>query len=362
MLTKILNGNEQTLLSEKLVTAFMTTADLRTWLQAHYMEALQWLTDAPLQNELTVLMTSAQASDGMEGLLQRLADHPPNGDVGLAAIIFALTGGEIKAKPKTRDGLPPVPAHQSWFAADRPFVNRKELRRHLEDLATSPPGAKCILVIEGEERSGKSFAVALVRGCQQPANLLPTIDLEKFARYGAQVNSRELAVLIVGDADDCPVYDPTKDDEAVPRLLHWMSTRLMTRNLWIIIDHWNRKPLTQGAISLLKEFASFLRDGVLPNVRLILADFNRADLPMEWRDDVRHDRAVLPTSTTVREWCLQLATAARRQHTVELADQWTGDVFSCLEEHKREDGTWHRELERRLRHAFDRILACEEQS
>lgn len=361
MLTKILDNNEQALLFDKLVTAFLTFEALRTWLQAYYAAGLPRLGAGNLEHELSNLITWAKAQDGMETLLQQLADHPPHGDTGLPPIIFALTVGEIKARAKTNNGLPDVPPHQRWFAADRPFVNREELRQHLQDLENSPPGARCILVIEGNARSGKTFAVSLARACQAPANLRPTIDMEKFALYGQQVNARDLAVLIVGDKDGCPEYDETKDSQAVPGLLYWISNRLTTRTLWVIIDHCNRKPLTQGASELLVEFAGTVRNGDLPNVRLILVDFDCEAFDPAWREDVRHDRAVLPDSATVKEWCRQLATAARRKYTEELAARWAGDVFASLDVLSHEDGTWHKELERRLRHAVDRILACEVQ-
>ena len=360
MLTEPLNTNQQKLLFDKLVTAFLTVADLQTWIQAYYAAAFPWLSNSNLEHELSALMARANSEDGMAAFLQQLADHPPNGAADLPWIIFALTSGDITVRAKTSNGLPVVPPHQSWLAADRPFVNRKELRKHLEDLATSPPGARCILVIEGEARSGKSFAVSLARGCQAPENLSPTIDMKQYATHGTQVDSRELAVTIVGDESGCPSYDKTKDDEAVPRLLQWMSNRLKTRKLWVIIDHWNRgKSLTQGAISLLKEFAEVLRNGALPNVRLILVDFDRNDLPIAWRNNVRHDRAVLPDACMVHEWCVQLATAAKRKHSKQLAKKWAGDVFSNLDVLSRDDGTWHMELENRLRQTIDRIMECE---
>jgi len=81
--------------------------------------------------------------------------------------------------------------------------------------------------------------------------------------------------------------------------------------------------------------------------------------PHQKRDEVRYDHAVLPNESTVREWCLQLATAARRKHSDLLADKWAGDVFSRLDDLSPNDGTWHKELERRLRQAIDRIMACE---
>lgn len=245
MAEELLSNEQRSLLLDKLVQAFMSIDGLKAWLQGNFSIALAQLTGVNLGQELANLISWANSEDGMRNFLQTLANHPPHGNKQLPNIIFALTVGKIKAQATINYGLPDVPPHQQWLAADRPFVNRNILREHLAQLNNSPPGAKCILVIDGEDRSGKSFAVSLVIGCQAPDKILPTIDIDKYARYAATLDARGLASLIVGDEEGSPYYDPTKESEAIPRLMHWMKIRLKSIGLWIVIDHCNRKALTQ---------------------------------------------------------------------------------------------------------------------
>lgn len=350
---------QRPLLIDKLIKSFLSINELITWLQGNFDTALAQLTGGNLKHEIANLLTWANSEDGMRTLLQMLADRPPNNNVELSLIIFALTNGKIKARAGIKDELPVVPLHKRWVAADHPFVNRDNLRNHLADLDISKPGPKCILIIEGEDRSGKSLGLSFAIGCQAPENVLPTIDFDEFARVGAMVDARELSILIIGDDNLCPPYDPTKEIEAVPRLTVWLTRRLKPQHLWIIIDHCNRKAITEGARLLLKQLAERIKRAELPNIRLILTDFDRNELPWDWRNDVRHDRAVLPDKERVKEWCTQLATAGRRRHTNKEAEQWVKEVFTPLESLSRDDGTWHGELKKRLRLAIERIMACE---
>ena len=356
----VLNQDQQKVLIDKITEAFLSIEILKTWLKENFIGALAQLTaGGNLKQEIANLMIWANSEDGMRTLLQKLVDRPPNSNVELPPIIFGLTSGKIKAQAMIQDDLPVVPPHMRWLAAGRPFVNRNNLRDHLAVFDNSQPGAECILIIDGEDRAGKSFGVSLAIGCQATENVSPTIDLDEYAQVGATVDARLLACSILGDDNGCPSYDPTKENEAVPRLLIWLTKRLKPQHLWIIIDHCNRKAVTEGARSLLKQLAERIRRGELPNIRLILVDFDRNELPREWRNDVRHDRAILPDKDRVKEWCTQLATAAKRRHTKEDVEQWVNEVFTPLKNLSLDDGSWHGELKERLRLAIERIKACE---
>lgn len=355
----LLTEDQRRMLIDILKKCFLSIDELKTWLQENFVGALAQLKGGNLEQEIANLLTWTNSEDGMRTLLQKLVDRPPNHHVELPPIIFGLTSGKIKVQAKFKDDLPIVPPHMGWLAADNPFVNRNELRNHLAGFANSQPGAKCILIVDGEDRSGKSLGVAFAIGCQVPENVLPTIDLDEFARVGAMVDARELAILIAGDPNGCPSYDPTKESEAVPRLIIWLTKMLKPQHLWIILDHCNRKAVTEGARSLINQLAERIRRGELPGIRLILVDFDRNELPREWKEDVRYDRAVLPDRERVRNWCARLASAGRRKYTNEEAEQWVNEVFAPLENLNRDDGSWHGELKHRLRLAIERIMACE---
>lgn len=345
------------LLSKELVDALREVDAFRVWLRAHYTVGLAALVGGQgLAAEIVNVTASANAEDGMRTLLQRLADNPPGDKFPM--LIYAYTHGEIRATEKAAHGLPPVSADQSWFAANRPFVNRGPLRAHLRDLANSV-GEKAILVINGQERTGKSFTVTLLSNFQAVQSSPPPLDIDEYARVGAELDARELVTLIVGDDVGCPAFDITKEDEAVPRLVRWLVTRVRGRQAWIIIDHCNRRVLTAGARRVLLGLAQQLRTGLLPGVRLILIDFDRAALPLEWRDQVRFDEAQLPSRDHVEHWCKELAVAAHRRFADSDAKKWAQDVFAGLDGQDTRDGSWHAALERELRKAVEKILACE---
>lgn len=354
---ELLRETDWETLQKKLIKAFLTVDGLKSWLASHLSTALPRLEGRDLGSELTNLMVWAKSDDGMREFLQQLADHPPGGDVRLPAVIEVLTGRRVI--PKGNNWLPDREPHESLFAANRPFVNRRPLRDRLDRLRKTSTGSECIMVIDGEDRSGKSFSLCLARSCQDPKSRLPTIDMEGYARSGEMVDAGKLAGEIAGE--EWSQYDPTKENASIYSLVQWLSGKLLTKPIWIIIDHCNRKVVTQGARSLLKELALKIGTGDLPGTRLILVDFNPEELPDEVRDDVLHDRAVLPDRDTVRDWCSALATAANRKHAPEEVQQWVSEVFQDLDQHPSEDGTWHREFQRRLKQAVERIRACEEQ-
>jgi len=359
----MLNGlttDQQRALCQKLIESFLTIGALQEWLRAHYAAALPQLAMGNLPTELMNLMAWASSVDGMRTLLQKLVDDPPS--LEIAPIIYGLTSGEIcPRRPINPYGLPPVPAHQSWFAADRPFVDRKQLRDHLMDLDQSQ-GARQILIIDGERRTGKSFAICLAQRFDGARNApRPPLNLDNFARVGARLSARELAIEIAGGDDQgCPSYDDTKEDEAVPHLVQWLTGKLKGATRWVIIDHCNRLVLTQAARSVLASLAEELWNGYLPNLRLILVDFDRNALPAGWRDQVRYDHAELPDEQRVAEWCEQLATAAKRQIPSGAPAQWAHEVFCGLGGLDQTDGSWHAGLERQLRQAVKHVMACEE--
>lgn len=353
----LLNTDQRALLADHLTQVFGTAPALQAWLDKRLPAALHRLAPGSLVDQLGGLFKWASAEDGFRKLLQALADHPPETAPDLPAIVYAFSVGEIR--PRVAPGSPQLP-HQSLLVFDRPFVNRLSLRQHLQAMAQAAAGARRILVIEGDERSGKSFAMALARSCQdQPGAPMP-VDINDFAARAASVDARSLAELIVGDAEGAPPYDPTKEDEAVPRLLVWMGNRLRKQDRWVFIDHCNRAVLTRGARSLLVDLAAKVQSGFLHTVRLVLVDFDRNELPAQWRLNVLHDRAALPEESHVAEWCRQFAAVQRRKHAEAEPTQWAHSVFAAAGNCKREDGSWHIAFEHRLRQVADTILACEE--
>jgi len=357
-MSDLLNPAQRELLIDRLIEVFATVQDLRAWLRQHFAAALPHLADGSLVQELARLFSWASSEDGLRSLLQHLADRPPAAN--LPDIIMALSINEIRPRQRAPAGLA-QPPHQSLLAADRPFVNRVLLRQKLAVFTQAPPGPRRILVIDGDERSGKSFAVSLALGCQAaPAVPTAPIDINDFAGSGVSVDALELAGLIVGDQEGAPAYDPTKEEEAVPRLVAWMGRRLLGQERWVVIDHCNRAVLTRGAHHLILALAGKLHSGAFTSVRLLLVDFDPGELPAAQRPQVLHDRAALPDEGHVAEWCRQFAASERRRHEAADPAQWAREIFAAAASGNRADGSWHIEFERQLNLARERILACEE--
>jgi hypothetical protein len=347
------------LLWEELISAFGDVEGLRSWLRARLPEAQRDLVAGKLPEVLGTLMRTADARDGAASLYQELVDHAPSSRV--PGMIYAISKGAIVPRQAADQGQPNVPPYQRWFVFSRPFVDRTHLRSQLQQLATTEGGPESILVIEGERRTGKSMAVSLAVGVEDKSEERIPIDIDVFASSSAGINARDLAVTIADTEEDCPAFDITKEDEAVPHLVRWMTQKLRKSKRWIIIDHCNREFMTRGAQNVLKLLAKQLGIGAMQGVRLILADFSRAEVEKAVGYRVRYDRAVLPTEQQVEEWGRDFATKARKVFDKDDPAKWASSVFKGLERYNKGDGSWHMAFDQRLRRVADTIRACEVQ-
>jgi hypothetical protein len=352
-----MNPEQQRMLSSRLELAFGSSTGLKAWLDAYLPEARAYLNDGSLREQLLDLMWAANAQDGMRTLLQALASDPPQQDI--PGMVYAFTQGEVMPRPAWHGGWPDVPPHERWFVNNRPFVNRRNLRSHLQQLPHAQ-GAATVLVIEGDRHSGKSLAMALAMGAPETPASRFAFNIDDYARFSLPLNARELAEAIVRTSEGCPAFDITKEKASIPQLMRWIVGQLTGRREWIIIDHCNRSVLTEGARTILHMLVEKLRDGHLPGIRLVLADFNRDEMPQAWRDSVRYDRATLPDRQHVEDWLRQMATASRRRcEDADLA-RWAADVYDGLDAYDRSDIGWYVEFERRLMAAADYVKACRE--
>ena len=320
--------NEDLLLNE-LVTAFGTPAQLDAWVQVQYPahNVFTILEGARLDLRIHSLLTWAKSEAPLRELLQRIADHPPGQSQRIQHIIHALTGGEVRPSGSP---FPPVEPHADWFVARRPFVNRRDLRQILAQLDKAPAGPDSVLVINGEPHSGKTHSVLFAVQCapEDRRIALDTRDWED-----VQMTAADLAHAL-GDSlarIAFPSYDPTKEDEAVPRLRQWLVTCLKNSNTWILVDHCNRANLTRPAFNLLVSLAGQIERGFLPGVRLVLADVERTKLPGRLPKMCRCDTAMLPDQACVKEWSQTLAAHMGKQVADAQAEAWASAIFSRMD-------------------------------
>jgi hypothetical protein len=307
--------------------------------------------------QATNLLVWANADGIGMGLLQLLADNPPNASAKLQSILNFLTRGQIR--PSLSE-LPPVLPHERLMVTSRPFANRFPLRDKLQRLAAAGPGADSVLIIEGKQRSGKSYGVRLALQCGPPTSR--EVD---FGTWGSdQVFVWDLAQAIYPQAShelNARKFDPTKEDAEVPWLFNWLSGKLHPGPpTWILLDHCNRATISRASGALLFKLAQAVERGALPEVRLVLADIAPTSLPAELhKNKNRWDTAGLPDRAAVLDWCKKVAAGLQalgrlaKPCTPEQIDSWVESVFAPTADGE----TFVDVLEPRLRDVYEEMRA-----
>jgi hypothetical protein len=323
-------------LADTLVSEFQTIQAFDLWIKQHILD--ENIANIVRQNGLfderayDFIQWFTKTSREAE-VLQKLADDPPNGSSVLPNFIFAVTFGDVQADVNVRTGIKPIDPQDDWFVTQRPFANRKKLRDVLKVFDKAQPGAESVLVIEGDRFTGKSFSIRFAVKCA-PQDRFVIVDVGDWG--DTPMNAKDLARAIGGakgrarPSEDFPSFDLTKEDEAVPRLLMWVTETLMGTKTWVIIDHCNRPVLTRAAKTLLDKFAGKIESGFLPGVKLIVADIDRTKLPGALPHSSRHDRAVLPDEIAVRQWVESFATHLNKAVTEQQVAKFVSDVFAGI--------------------------------
>jgi len=264
--------------------------------------------------------------DGGARLLRELMDHPPRDRQKMEFLVFLMSGGAVR-RSQTAHGWPPPP--DGWFVSSRPFVDRDDLRRLLRELASAAPGPASVLVIEGDRQSGKSHGIRMAIPCA-PADRV-VIDIDEWGE-ASPMRADDLARAIDNYTDrpndNFPAFDPTKEDEAVPRLLAWLVAKLRGRNAWIIIDHLNRPALTRAAYDLVCKLAGRVGIGELTNIRMVIAGIERNALPGGLAWGAKRDMAILPDPERFKDWCRSLAQHTNKPCDDPLISTLVNDVFN----------------------------------
>ena len=319
-------------LVDAIVKEFQTIPAFETWISLHILD--ENVANIVRQNVLfnqrafDLLQWSIAKGRDVE-VLQMLADDPPNGSQDFSNLIWVVTQGEVESAASKRTGIKPIDPHDDFFVTQRPFANRKKLRDVLKIFDQAQPGADSVLVIDGDRFTGKSYSIRFAVQCA-PKERFVHVDI---GRWGTKpLSVKDLVQLIDGYKNkDLPDFDETKEDSAVGPMLMWLGAKLKGTKTWVIIDHCNRSVLTRPAADLLVELAGSIESGVLPGVKLILADIERAKLPGALPYRSHHDRAVLPDETAVRSWVESLATHLEKTVTAQQVADFVSDAFDGIE-------------------------------
>ena len=131
--------------------------------------------------------------------------------------------------------------------------------------------------------------------------------------------------------------------------------------LWIIVDHCNGPAITDAARRLLALLAKRVEIGALPNVRLILIDFDHINLLPEIHDDVCTDTAFPPDKLAIQRWAEELAFTVHREYPKNTVEAWVEEAWQQVSTQKQETGAWGRLLKQQLQQLLKKILDWEVQ-
>jgi hypothetical protein len=148
----MLDPAQQTSLIEATARVLPVTADLRNFVDGVRLDA--WSAAVPIdsthRNAVTAIVKTACGQGWDRELVTALATRFP-AQPTFAALLHAIDGTATVQDP----------FEEVLLAANRPFVNRRDLRACARDLA-SPTGAR-VLRIEGPPSSGTSFSYYLLQ-------------------------------------------------------------------------------------------------------------------------------------------------------------------------------------------------------
>ena len=169
------------------------------------------------------------------------------------------------------------PLASSWLSADRPFFDRKGSRQCVQGILDS--SAKPILVVRGEDQSGKSYTcdwLDFLAGEQRCDFRIISKKLEK--KGGPSMDAEFLATSIVSKLPQKFTPHGVSQDQNryEERLCNWIVNNLLQApgRTWIVLDGFGDPDLTPSAQTLIQHLAeAVLSDTVNRSVRLVLVDF-----------------------------------------------------------------------------------------
>ena len=306
----VFEGHQLQILSTALRNGFGNSANLTGWLKTHLSDQkTRQLEGQSFDQQIFDLLDLLNSDGGMTDFLQALADSPP--EPNLPYIVFLLAS----IRPQSPGYNPEL-----FLTKGRPFVNRSELRQHVEQLKNAAAGPDSVLVIGGGERTGKTHGVRYVKFRMPDTVPVDIADWQPALNLDGKplLDAIELARAITRYAEDFRGCDPDKEDAQLPGLVDRLVTQLNRQAdqygapLWIAIDSCERNVSTPAARQLLKELVKKVVDGHLPKIRLILACAESEALFENLHAACRRDMAVLPTATHIEQWCERVAAQYQR--------------------------------------------------
>jgi hypothetical protein len=170
---------------------------------------------------------------------------------------------------------------QEWAIVDR-RVARQALKHMIEPKAS--PTDKRVLVVDGDEASGKSYTVKLIRFLRDRLDTgeMVWIDLDNYAQAAQDkhIKPTDIGQAIVNQLGIGGMPDPQGEPESrwAVTFSDWLTGQLENTGpqYWFVIDHFNRVFLRQSAHDLVLNIATRAYVN-LPMLRIVLISYKDVD-------------------------------------------------------------------------------------
>lgn len=170
-----------------------------------------------------------------------------------------------------------------------PFVNRSSLRVQLNSLHSLDGEFRPILVVNGDEKAGKSYSANYIDYyCNKKTTLVSCImQIEPgFAlEMGAIEIAKGLVQMLDGDMDSMP-QPSTNSKRYAGELASWVLTTALSQKgytqVWFVMDNFSMQELRIDARDLLIALADLVTKGLYKKkCRIIITGFDRALLTVD---------------------------------------------------------------------------------
>jgi hypothetical protein len=289
----LLSPDHFTRLVEALFECFDDRDDLEVFLKLKLGRELSRLSkDAELDFMLMKVVKHADQAGWLPDLL----------DKAVAKFSNNLALQALRAELIVPNGaVPGNPWSVCMIRGDQAFIDRRDLRDHMCEL--EKPGGRRILIVKGEERTGKSYTRQFVTHRVDTIGERPiVIDLAELHRNrrGERVMPDDVARSLCNLLGIAPGFVLAKEDEQYARWSLDFCQRLSGHlanwptRVWIIVDEFNSVVLPESTLGLFNQLATHV-ESMMTQIRLVLLGYGKALPPIEV-DEWAYQEEALPIS------------------------------------------------------------------
>jgi hypothetical protein len=305
----LLSPDHFTRLNDALVAVLRDRDDLQVFVEMKLGRRLDLLTK---EARIDVMILNVVKRADQDAWLPQLLD---------SAIKKSPDNAELKALRAeliVPDGaVPGSPWSVCMIRGDQAFINRRDLRTHMCDL--EKPGGRRILIVNGDERTGKSYTRQFVTHRVDVLGERPIlIDLAELHRNrrGERVMPDDVARSLCNLLGIASSFVLSKEDEQYARWSLDFCQRLSGHlanwptRVWIIVDEFNSVVLPESTLGLFNQLAKHI-ESMMTQVRLVLLGYGKGLPPIEVDESAYKDEAMRISDVELGEFFRQIYASRR---------------------------------------------------